>query len=197
MFHTTEPPSPHSIVYGQRCSVAPNHYPPHPCSEALTPSPNTQEHPVVSLTSKGKSPSGEYLVASRELSGVSTGAESHTPALVKLAGIYMKWRYVREGRNGSGCEWILTKQRAGNSHCGTVIDAFRRERILTLNKREWLYLFLSKLHQETGIITAGTYSKSGEFRIQMTCLTGLSLRADSSQTGTQNLSADESIRPAT
>ena len=61
--------------------MAPNHSLPHPCSEAPTPSPNTQVHPV------GKSKSGEYLMASRELWGISTGAESHTPGLVKLADI--------------------------------------------------------------------------------------------------------------
>ena len=91
----------------------------------------------------------------------------------------------------------LTNQRTGNSHCGTVMDTFSRERILTLNKREWLYLFLSKWHQQTGIITTGTYSKSGVFSIHLTCSTGLSLRADSSQTGAQNLSARGSNPPAT
>ena len=53
----------------------------------------------------------------------------------------------------------------------------------------------SKLQQETRIITAGTYSKSGVSKIQLTCSMGLSLRADSSQTGAQNMSADESILP--
>ena len=142
--------------------------------------PYTRVQSVVSLASKGKSPSGECVVASRELWGVSTGAESHTAGLVKLADIYMKWRYVSERRNGSRREWILTNQRAGNSRCGTVMDAFRRWIILTSNKRERLYIFPSKIHQGTIITTADTSSKSGVFMIQMTCFTRLSLRADSS-----------------
>ena len=96
---------------------------------------------------------------------------------------------------GARREWILTNQSAGNSRCGTVMDAFRRERIFTPNKREQLYLLLSKAHQESGIMTTGASSKSGVFTIQLTCSTGLSLRADSSRTGTPSRSAYESNRP--
>ena len=49
------------------------------------------------------------------------------------------------------------------------MDAFRRERIFTPNKRKQLYLLLSKAHQETGIMTAGASSKSGVFTIQLKC----------------------------
>ena len=112
--------------------------------------------------------------------------------LAKLADNHIERCYITRKRMGSRREWILTNQGTGNSHCGTVLDTFSRERILTLNKRERLYLFLSKWHQETGIITADTYSKSGVFMIQLTCSTGLRLR-----TGAQNLSPDESIRPTT
>ena len=122
--------------------------------------------------------------------------DSHWP-LAKLADIYIERCYITRKRIGSWWEWILTNQGTGKSPCGTVIDAFGREINFTLNKRVRLYLFLSKWHQKTGSITAGTYSKSGVFRIQLTCSMGLSLRADSSQTGVQNLSADESIRPMT
>ena len=53
------------------------------------------------------------------------------------------------------------------------MDAFRRERIFTPNKRKQLYLLLSKAHQETGIMTAGASSKSGVFTIQLTRLVPL------------------------
>ena len=96
---------------------------------------------------------------------------------------------------GSRREWILTNQSAENSRCGTVMDAFIREIIFTTNKRKQLYLLLSKAHQETGIMTAGASSKSGVFTIQLTCSTGLSLRADSSRTGTPSRSTYESNRP--
>ena len=69
------------------------------------------------------------------------------------------------------------------------------EIIFTPNKRKQLYLLLSKALQETGIMTAGASSKSGVFTIQLTCSTGLSLRADSSRTGAQSRSAYESNRP--
>ena len=144
---------------------------------------------------KGKTSVGECVVAFRELWGFSTSGESHTAGLVKLADIYIKWRYITEKRMGSRREWILTNRSAGNSRCGTVMDAFRRERIFTPNKRKQLYLLLSKAHQETGIMTAGASSKSGVFTIQLTCSTGLSLRADSSRTGTPSRSAYESNRP--
>ena len=70
-----------------------------------------------------------------------------------------------------------------------------RERIFAPNKRKQLYLLLPKAHQETGIMTAGASSKSGVFTIQLTCSTGLSLRADSSRTGAPSRSACKSNRP--
>ena len=143
------------------------------------------------------SPLPEFTSFLGSSGGVPTALWVTDWPLAKLADIYIERCYITRKRMGSRREWILTNQRTGNSHCGTVMDAFSRERILTLNKREWLYSFLSKWHQQTGIITTGTYSKSGVFRIQPTCSTGLSLRADSSQTGAQNLSADESNRPTT
>ena len=144
---------------------------------------------------KSKTSIGECVVAFRELWGFSTSGESHTPGLVKLADIYIKWRYITEKRMGSRREWILTNQSTGNSRCGTVMDAFRRDIIFTPNKRKQLYLLLSKAHQETGIMIAGASSKSGVFTIQLTCSTGLSLRADSSRTGAPSRSAYESNRP--
>ena len=71
------------------------------------------------------SPQVVSVVASRELWGVPTGAESRTVGLVKLADINMKWRFVRE-RSGFRRKYILTNQRAGNYRCGTVMDAFRK-----------------------------------------------------------------------
>ena len=88
--------------------------------------------------------------------------------LAELVDIYIERGYITRKRIGSWREWILTNQRTGNFHCGTVMDAFSRDIILALNKCEWLYLFLSKWHQQTGIITTGTYSKSGVLRIQLT-----------------------------
>ena len=43
----------------------------------------------------------ECVVAFRELWGFSTSGESHTAGLVKLADIYIKWRYITEKRMGS------------------------------------------------------------------------------------------------
>ena len=59
--------------------------------------------------------------------------------LTKLADIHIERCYITRKRMGSRREWILTNQRTGNSHCGTVMDAFSRERILALNKRECIY----------------------------------------------------------
>ena len=155
---------------------------------APTPSPNTRVHPAVFPSSNDKPLSDACVVAYRELWGISTGTESPTTGLVKLADIYMDWRYVTGRR-------ILTNQRGENSHCGTVLDASRRNRILTPNESEQLYLFLSKLHRETTIIAAVTSSKSGVFTNQLTCSTHLSLRADSSRIGATSRLADESTRP--
>ena len=177
--------------------MAPKHQQPHSCSAAPIPSPNTRVHPVVPLTSRVRPQLVSVSSLFRELWGFSTSGESHTAGLVKLADIYIKWRYITEKRMGSRREWILTNQSAGNSRCGTVMDAFRRERIFTPNKRKQLYLLLSKAHQETGIMTAGASSKSGVFTIQLTCSTGLSLRADSSRTGRPSRSVYESNRPTT
>ena len=177
--------------------MAPKHQQPHSCSAAPIPSPNTRVHPVVPLTSRVRPQLVSVSSPFRELWGFSTSGESHTAGLVKLADIYIKWRYITEKRMGSRREWILTNQSAGNSRCGTVMDAFRRERIFTPNKRKQLYLLLSKAHQETSIMTAGASSKSGVFTIQLTCSTGLSLRADSSRTGTPSRSVYESNRPTT
>ena len=89
---------------------------------------------------------------------------SHWLVRPTLTGRYLYWKVsCKREKERLPCEWILTNQRAGNTHCGTVMSAFRRGRILTPIKWEWLYLFLSQLHQQTWIIIAGKSLKSGVF----------------------------------